>query len=216
MTRKSNIAIRRETLSNSGQAEYSARKREIVLKAAEIFREKGYQATNVNEIAAAAGIDRATLYYYAAGKKELFQEVVQIATAANVEMVERIAAEKIPPAEKIRRYMSGVMASYRDHPQLYVYVQEDMRKIGVDKSAWAKDMRDLSRRFDRAIVSIVEEGMRAKAFNANADARLIAYGIIGMMNWTHRWFKSRRGYTAEETGAAFAEMVINGLSPRGD
>jgi hypothetical protein len=43
---------------------------------------------------------------------------------------------------------------------------------------------------------------------------VIAYGIIGMVNWTHRWY--HEGATgmpsAAEIGGSFIEMVLNGLS----
>ena len=52
------------------------REQEIIAAAAEIFKEKGYQAATTRDIAAAVGIQQATLYYYVSSKEELLYLVV--------------------------------------------------------------------------------------------------------------------------------------------
>lgn len=55
----------------------SARPQELVAAALELFVERGYAATRLEDVAAAAGVSKGTVYLYFANKKELFKTVVR-------------------------------------------------------------------------------------------------------------------------------------------
>ncbi len=213
MSLSSQIGNRRATLRKSARQDYVAKRRDVIKIAAEIFRKKGFHSTNLNDIAKEAGVDRASLYYYVSGKEELFKEVVLEATVTNVEFIETIAQSNIAPLNKIRQLIRGMMAAYRDqYPYMFVFVQEEMGKITTESKGRPSEMRSLASRFDKSLTSIVQIGLADGSIRAVGDARLIAFGIIGMLNWSHRWFRPDRGYTAETVGTTFADMVISGLT----
>ena len=62
------------------------------------------------------------------------------------------------------------------------------------------------------MVSIVKAGLDRGTFRSEGDARLLAAGVVGMCNWSHRWFEPNRKYRAAEIARAFADMVIDGLA----
>ena len=74
-------------------------------------------------------------------------------------------------------------------------------------------MRDLSHRFEDAVIAIVQEGIDNGSIRPLASARVLAFGVLGMLGWTNRWFvPDRSSESAETIGAAFAEMVVRGLA----
>lgn len=210
---KSNIGIRRRQAQVSGDAEYQQRREELFAVAGQIFREKGFDGASINDFAKAIGIDRASIYYYISGKEELFQEVVQKAVKENVEMIEAIEASSLTPAGKVREFIVGLMRSYERHfPYLYVYVQEDMARITTKDTLWSREMKKSSNRFDAAAENIIDEGIKTGTIKANgAPARVIALAIIGMCNWSHRWFHPAGKISAELIGQHFSNMVLNGI-----
>ena len=213
MSRSSQIANRRSALRKSAQLDYVTKREEIIHIAAKVFKQKGFHSTNINSIAEEAGIDRASLYYYVSGKDELFKEVVFEATVKNVGFVESIAGSDIAALEKLRQIMIGMMKAFRDqYPYMFVFVQEEMGKITDDSKGRATEMRSLASRFDKAVTDIIQGGLDDGTIRPVGDARLIAFGIIGMLNWSHRWFRPDRGYSAETVGTTFADMVIAGLA----
>jgi len=213
-TGNSRISKRRLNAQNSGQQEYLERRNLVLQTAAAIFKEKGYRAASVNAVAEAVGIDRASLYYYASGKEELFREVIHEAILSNVLMVESIQRGPGTPAAKVEQFIVSLMASYEVHyPYLYVYVQEDMAQVTKKRSRWANDLSRLTKRFNGAVVSIIQSGLDDGSFRKeNGSARLIAAGIIGMCNWSHRWFKPGSGLSAESIGKSFANLILKGLT----
>ncbi len=209
----SNIARRRRQAKSSGEEDYTARRAQLIEAAGRIFREKGYEKASISDFAKALGMDRASVYYYTSGKEELFRDIVQDAVRSNIELVEDIARSDASPREKIERVLIGLMVSFERHyPYLYAYIQEDMTRIGGNKTAWAREMQKLTERFDAATLSIVQEGIRAKAIRDDAaSAQVISFAMIGMCNWTHRWFRPSGKLSGEGLGQAFADILLKGI-----
>jgi TetR/AcrR family transcriptional regulator, cholesterol catabolism regulator len=208
----SNISAWRLSARKTGDNEYGKKREGILAAAASVFREKGYEAANVDDIAKRAGLDRASIYYYFKGKKEMFREMIEEAMTSNVLMAERVAATEDSPVHQLRILIAELFESYeRYYPYLFVYVQEDMNRLVSDRSAWSNRMRSLAKRFDQAIIRIVQAGIDDGSFRTTGDARVIAAGITGLCNWSHRWFKPQKHEHAS-ISAVFADMVLNGLA----
>ena len=112
MIKSSNISRRRRSALSDGGTEYTAKREELVRIAAGLFREKGFRATRLADIAAAAGIDRASVYYYVGSKEELFRESVEGILDANLAGAERIAVDaKLTIATRLRRIVVLLIGS---------------------------------------------------------------------------------------------------------
>jgi TetR/AcrR family transcriptional regulator, cholesterol catabolism regulator len=206
------LSTRRSNARSTGSEEYEKKRKAIISAAASIFREKGYAAANGDDIAKRAKMDRASLYYYYAGKQEIFRDMVGEAVTDNVLMAEQIVDSNDAPAGKLRRLIEGLFGSYvRHYPYLFVFVQEEMARLTKDKSAWSATMRRLDKRFDDAVIKIIETGLKDGSFTTQGDARLAAYGIIGMCNWSHRWFDPNRGNDGAKVAATFSDLVLRGI-----
>jgi AcrR family transcriptional regulator len=212
---QSGMGRRRAAALAEGGTAYAERRAEIVATAARIFREKGFRGTSLADVAERLGTDRASLYYYIGSKEELFHEIVRDAAEANAQQAEAIRDGAGTAVDKLGRLITSLMASYAEHyPFLFVYIQEDLSKVADGRSAWARQMAKINRRYDDAVIGIVESGFADGSIRPVGPARVIAYGIIGMVNWTHRWYREGASAmpSAAEVGQAFAEMVLGGLS----
>jgi AcrR family transcriptional regulator len=209
---ESRIGQRRAAAKSEGSEAYRRRRQEVIQAGAKVFKEMGYGRANLADVAAELGADRASMYYYFKSKQELFHEVVREAVEANVRLVEELRKASGTPAEKLERVIEALMQSYADHyPYLYVYIQEDMNKVTGGDSAWETQTRALNRRFTDALVSIVEDGQKDGSLKRLASPEILTYGLIGMVNWSHRWFDPSRSMPADGVGQAYAAMVLDGL-----
>jgi AcrR family transcriptional regulator len=192
-----------------GDQDYQVRRAELIRTAAAVFRRKGYSAANLQDIANELGIERASIYYYVSGKDELFREMVAAAVRENIRMVEQIRSERRPAKDKVAAFVERLMASFEQHyPYLYVYVQESMTHMDED-TPWNREMRQLARRFNDAVRDIIQGGFEDGSLNFPIkDARLIANGIIGMCNWSHRWFSPGGPWSARQVSDTFASMIL--------
>jgi TetR/AcrR family transcriptional regulator, cholesterol catabolism regulator len=210
---KSKIARRRQLALRSGEQDYKERRAQLLQAAGRIFREKGYEKASIGDFAKAVGIDRASIYYYISSKEELFREMVHEAVRDNVLMVEQIRESAATPEEKVRALIVGIMRSYEKHyPYLYAYVQEDMARIAGDKTPWGKEMKLFSERFVVATVGIIQQGIDDGSFRLKSlSAQMIAFAVIGMCNWSHRWFRPSGRISLDMVGQSFAELALKGI-----
>jgi AcrR family transcriptional regulator len=212
----SQIGRRRQAALSGAREGYVERRKQLIEAAAGVFQEKGYGAASLGDVANALGTDRASLYYYVSSKEELFHAVVFQAAEENVLKAEEIRDRDAPVIQKLSDIIHELMLSYEKHyPYLFVYIQENMTAFapGDEKnsSEWAKDMWTLNERYVEAVHSIVKQGVDEGLLKPLTTPRVLTYGIIGMVNWSHRWFRPEGRLSADEISRAFAEIVLNGL-----
>lgn len=209
----SGIGKRRAAAKQDGAAAYQQRRKEIAVAAARVFNQRGLQGTTISAVADELSIDRASLYYYISCKEELFDEVIREASEENVTIARQIQASEDSPRDKLRALITGLMESYGKHyPLLYIYIRENLSHVGAKRSKWARQMQKINRDYDSAVISIIEEGYADGSFRSLGPARIVAYGILGMVNWSNRWFRpGEYTETAVEIGQTYADLIIGGL-----
>lgn len=206
------IGRRRIAASADSSASYSARRKQICDAAIKVFHRQGFAGASLSAVAKELGIDRASLYYYFSSKDELFDAITTAVLEENAALARRIADSPIAPRRKLHELISAMMISYgKNYPLLYIYIREDLRQVSPERSEWSAHMRALNRQIESAFVEIVEQGFEDRSLRRIGSSRLVAYGILGMLNWSHRWFRLGQAEPANEVGRVFADMVLAGL-----
>jgi hypothetical protein len=105
------------------------------------------------------------------------------------------------------------MSSYGEHyPLFYIYIRENLSNVSDSRSEWSKYMRKLNSETSDAVIAIIEQGYADKSFRNIGSPRIVAFGVLGIVGWTHRWFRPQESdVSAEEIGKTYAEMLLSGL-----
>jgi AcrR family transcriptional regulator len=91
-------------------AQIKDERREQILKAAlKVFAHRGFAATKVGDIAAAAGLSHGLVYHYFASKEEIFYELVGIAVKTSGDSLLMVDALPLEPIEKVRQTAKYIM-----------------------------------------------------------------------------------------------------------
>jgi len=209
----SGIGRRRAAARDEPSEAYTLRREALVRAAADVFRKKGYEAVRMDDVAEALGVDRATLYYYFRNKHQLFLDVISEPLEANLREANAIAASDGAAMDKLQAIVESLLISYeRYYPLLYVYVQEDMRKLpATDDSDGTRRLNELGSEYENAVKRVIKEGIESGEFDPNAKPTLVAYAILGAVNWSHRWFHPDGGMAAADIGRVFADTFLDGL-----
>lgn len=207
------IGKRRVAAEVESSEAYKARRLEIAAAAARVFNRVGLQRATLKAVADEMGVDRASLYYYVSSKESLFDEVVRTVVEQNNEIAQKILQSKLSPRRKLRDLICTLMSSYGEHyPLFYVYIRENLSHVDPSRAAWSNEMREFNRQTTDAVIAIIEEGYADKSFRNVGSPRVVAYGVLGIVGWTHRWFRPGRSEVgAEEIGKTYAEMILAGL-----
>lgn len=210
---ESRIALRRAIAQAEGGAEYVARRQELVRAAALVFRDKGYTSATLSDVAERFGTDRASLYYYVGSKEELFQECIQGILDDNLAKGRKIVTMDLGAREKLEKLVAVVMESYEaNYPFMYVYIQEDMRQVTSQDSAWATKMVSETQRMQRLFLNTLKDGVADGSFRDDLPVGVVANSLFGMMNWTHRWFVPGKKLNAQALASTFTSILFDGFS----
>lgn len=189
------------------------RKQEIADAAVRVFNRLGFQRASISAVAAELEIDRASLYYYISSKEELFDEIVRKVVERNLKTAKDIELSEIDPGQKVYDLIIALMKSYNDnYPLIYIYIRENLSHVSDKRSDWSRYMRGLNTEMSDAIISIIDQGYADGSFRNLGSSRVVAYGILGLVGWTHRWFRPHdSSVSADEIGKTYADMVLGGL-----
>src|SRR5258706_10040327 len=208
---RSRMGRRRDIARAENSEEYIQKRTKLVKAAARIFRENGLRAASVSDIARAAGMDRASLYYYTSGKEELFNSVVRSDVQELVLFAETVSKSNLPPRSKLRRIIVSLMRSYgTNYPYTFVYIQEDLMRKGARRDPGGREMLKLGKRYDTAVRRIIDDGLQDGSFQAIGPASVLTPAILGMINWTHRWFRPNGPLSADQVAEIFCRLTFNG------
>jgi AcrR family transcriptional regulator len=90
------------------QRRKEARPAELLAAALEVFAEKGYAATRLEEVAAHAGVSKGTIYLYFESKEALFKAAIEAAMTPAIEAVEAVVNDAgKPAADLLREFVFG-------------------------------------------------------------------------------------------------------------
>lgn len=211
----SSISRRRQNARTEGSEDYALRRAELIAIAGSLFREKGYARTTLADVGERAGLDRATIYYYVASKKELFESSHEGVLDEQLRFVEGLRADReLATREKLRAFITYLTRSFdASYPQASVYIQQ-MHRVANDPSPWAREMHQKTRRMEAATRALVQDAVERGKLRSDIDVRIATKGLFGMLNWMSRWYAPGDALSADEVAEAFCKMFFEGIQRR--
>jgi TetR/AcrR family transcriptional regulator, cholesterol catabolism regulator len=181
---------------------------EVYAAALRLFTQKGYHATSMQDIAAAVGLYKGSLYHYIGSKEELLVQVFERAMGSLLADVERIANDSaLPPSDQLRRVIRAhVEAVASNLDALTVYLHDFRGLTGV-----ALETVSAQREHYRALLeTVIARGVSEGEFAAT-DVGIATLGVLGMCNWLAQWYRPAGRLGPRQIADRFADMVLAGL-----
>jgi len=179
---------------------------EIVRAAAAAFGEVGYRTATLETIADRAGLSKVTLYRYVSSKEELLSLVVERTIDRFQQGLRRIIAEQRPADDTLRRIIHYQVTLLTEHlPFLTVFFSEES---GLPAPMAARAAR-AKREYDQAIARVVQEGVETGLLR-DLPPTLVVFGLLGMCNWLHKWYRPDGKRTPAEIADVFVTLLERG------
>lgn len=183
--------------------------------ALDVFAERGFAGTRLEEVARRAGVSKGTVYLYFDSKEALFKASVEAAITPALEAAEALAADSTkPPAEALRCFVFGwweMVGSTKlgALPRLLVAESGNFPELGV----WFHE--NMLRRALRAVVAIIKLGIRRGEFRPVEPmlaARVVFAQMFSYVIWRQAFGASMTDLPEAEAFFAQAlDMLVNGL-----
>jgi len=184
--------------------------RDLILRAAaRLFRDRGVADTGMREIAAAADLSPANLYYYFKGKDEI---LFYCQDRALDSMLAAVAGAKRGRGSVAAR-LDGVLRTHVS--TLLGEVDGASAHLLVDALPPPLRVRIVAKRdrYERAVRGLVAAGVRSGEF-ATASPALVTRAMLGALNMTVLWFRPDGAASATDVGRELAQYLVRGLHIR--
>jgi AcrR family transcriptional regulator len=185
--------------------------KEIIAAAAKLFKDKGYHATTIQDVADEVGMLKGSLYYHIKSKEELLYLVTQEPIRELIERQKKLADSDWSPPQKIIEFMRLHLRAFdENYPHLFVFLQE---KASLSEPVQA-EVAGIHFRYEALLEAILCQGVDSGHFRRELDLKMMAFSILGMCNWMFKWYSKGGRLTIDEIGRHMAEIVLNGITTR--
>lgn len=200
-----------ETPITLEESEPSATHRRLLDAAAAQFREKGYSASTTRELAAAVGIQNASLYHHIRSKDDLLYQLCVESLERITQTVSAAIAVETEPELRLRSLVQAHLATSLADQDRHATMLTELRSLPEDRRTEVVALRD---RYETLVGEVIREGQDAGVLRSDINARQLTLGLLNMLNWTIFWFRPG-GMSATEIASVFASIFIDGTkAPR--
>jgi AcrR family transcriptional regulator len=179
---------------SSGNGDDTGRREHLVRVSAKLFREQGYEATSVRDIAAAAGIQSGSWVYHFPTKQEILAAVMEEGLARSLERIEAIAARPMKARDKfralVRTHLETILAPGQDFIPVLLYDWRSLQRSSRPKVIALQDRYEAV--WDEVIRELQRSGDWARPTKVD---RLLMFGAL---NWIAHWYQRRGALDMEE------------------
>lgn len=193
----------------SFREERAAQRKQAILKtAADIFREKGYHDTTIEEIAKELKFTKASIYYYIPSKEDLLFECNDMAMNLLLKRAEAIAAEDLPPDVKLRELIKQHVETLIDELSLITVLLQQEYALNEEHRELIYAKRD---RYEKFFTDVLEQGVRTGVFEETWEPRMVKLIIFGAVNWMFHWYSKSGPMKKHEIAELFADYLLKPL-----
>jgi len=187
-----------------------ALRKAILDEASKLFIERGLGGTSMQDIATSLGLTRTAVYYYFKNKEQILESLSEDVTLSARRLTGKLGGKRGSKPLEVAR---GLVQQYA---MLVLSQPAEFRVVDRNEANMPLRLRTVSQAARRGVLEnftrVIQRGIEEGAFR-RVDARIAAFAIIGMCNWTAWWFKPGGRKTQAEISASIADLAIHALKP---
>ncbi len=175
--------------------------------AAQIFRDRGYDATSVSDVARALGMTKAGLYHHFESKEALLHEIMNYG-------LDRVRDDVVIPVRAIRDPEERLRQLVVRHARIATRGRGAIAHLGDEIRSLPPPARKQLEERMRAYFDLVRETVRELRDAGrlrDVDPTVATFSLIGMILWLPRWFRQDGGLTQAQVADEVAKLALGGL-----
>jgi len=181
--------------------------REMILDhAAQLFANRGYSATSMNQVAEACGFSKALLYHYYRDKYSLLVSIAENHVSRLEDLVADVEGQKLPPEAKLRELIRRFVEEYAGAKHAHRVLTEDVKFMeDADRQRVLETQRTVVNGFARAVIELRPDLKKASI------AKPLTMLLFGMINWMFIWMRPDGELDYDAMAPVVADLFLGGL-----
>ncbi|GAB1421317.1 TetR/AcrR family transcriptional regulator [Anaerolineales bacterium] len=207
-------------------ADQSVNKEDILIAAAQVLRENGYDGTTMKDIAAKVNLTAASLYHHFKSKDFLLLAVLEIGLEYAIKDMEKIIEEDVSNLEKLKEMIRTHITSITSNTAVGAAMVFEIRslinvKLTSRKGKPNKSQTEFINRrdhffnrrdyFESLLRSVVKDGIQSGEFRAT-DPAIITKAMLGAHNWVGVWYRDAGRLSGDQVADIMIDFFIQSLT----
>ena len=184
-----------------------SRKKEIIDVASQLFKEKGYNAVSMRDIAQEMGIKAASLYNHITGKQEILSTIILDVAQKFTSGMNKVMMEKSSSILKIQKIIElhiGITINYSEG--MATLNNDWMHLNDTDRKEFIK-MRE---EYEESFRQIIKQGIKDQEIQAR-HPEVILFSILSTLRTLYLWYQKRGKLDANILKKDMVEVFLNGI-----
>jgi len=185
---------------------YDGQREMILERAANLFANRGYPATSMNQVAEACGLSKASLYHYYRDKYALLVSIAEGHVSHLQRLVDEVEAEALPPEQRLRQLILRIVHEYSNAQHAHRVLTEDVKFLEPEDRQRVLDKeRHIVAGFARAVATAYPQA------GSSGLSKPLTMLLFGMINWMFTWLKPDGELTHEAMAPIVADLFTGGV-----
>ena len=193
----------------SRAAQHQAKRDAVLHVAAQMFNERGFHATSLDDIAARLNVTKPTLYYYVKNKDAILRAGVKKGLDMTLVGMDASRAAGGNAIDQLRACMR-TYAEVVTQPFGMCLIRVGDEEVPEPSRT---ELRRLKSEIDHAFRRLVEQGVQEGVL-APCDPKMAAFVIAGGLSWIGRWYQPQGAYSADQIIEQCTQLLLQGVLAR--
>ncbi|MEB2302746.1 TetR/AcrR family transcriptional regulator [Lysinibacillus xylanilyticus] len=183
-------------------------KQRIVDASVVLFQQDGYHNVTVDRIVEYIGASKGGFYHNFKSKDELLYEIHDVFISYVIKQSQEAYDKYDTPITRLcamLQTLTQVFDMYQAHITVFY---EESHSLAEEYSEIIHKKRD---QYRDILQKVIEEGQQTKDFRTELPCTIVTMAIVGMINWTYKWFKQSGPLTMEEITEVFTDMILRAI-----
>ncbi len=187
--------------------EKKTKKQQIYQEAAKLFREKGYKAASMRDLAEKVDLKASSLYSHIGSKEEILIKICFDNAEHFLQGMQKVEETEASASEKIKALLHlHVQTALEDTTSATVFNDEWRHLSEPHLSEFVSLRKDYENRFRK----IIQQGVEKKEIEAY-NTEIVLYSLLNAAQWLHHWYKPKGKIQPKELKEDIIAMMMNGI-----
>lgn len=183
------------------------KKERIIKDAAVLFKQKGYSATSMRELAEKVGMEAASLYNHIRSKEEILEEICFKIANQYVLHISQIEDRNVGVIQKLKDLISLHVNMIIQEPNEVSVANNDWKNLSDTKKELYKQIR---KGYEKRIAAILNEGMHCGELK-KMNVSVALFTLLSSLRWIELWYKPEREVTPAQLEKDMMTILIEGF-----
>ncbi len=183
------------------------RKEEIIKTAAKLFKEKGYSAVTMRDIATVMGIKAASLYNHISSKQDILKDIIISLAEAFTTGMQDIKSSEMSSIQKVQAVVKLHVNITAENTYGMASLNNDWMHLEEKRSYYLS----LRNGYEADFRSILLAGIKQNEFT-DSNVEVMLFSILSTLRSLYLWIPKKEDLTPDALSKNLSSILINGIN----